>query len=224
MLILAAKIRKPEEKVAVLRKKGELPGVLYGPKIKNESLRLDYKSFEKIYKQSGLSTLITLLLQGKKIPILIHSFQKDPLTGKFLHVDFYQPRLEEKIEAKVPLVFEGKSKAVKDLEGTLIKHIQELEVKAIPQNLPKEIKVNIESLETFEDDILVKDLSLPKGVEVLRGLDEVIASVSPPEKVEEELEKPAEEKVEEAGEKKEEEGKEEEKKEEKEVKEKKEKE
>ena len=114
-----------------------------------------------------------------------------------MHIDFYQPSLEEKIEADIPVVLEGESLAVKDLGGTLIKNISEIKVKAFPQNLPKEIIVNIENLKTFEDRILVKDLKAMEGVEILREPEEIVASAAPPEKVEEELAKPVEEKVEE---------------------------
>jgi len=196
MVILSAKIREKEEKNSNLKEKGQIAGVLYGRKIENKNLKLNYKEFENAYKESGLSTLVTLKIEGKEVPVLIHDLQKDPLTGSFSHVDFYQPNLHEKIGAKVPLVFEGISKAVKDLEGTLVKHMQEIEVKAIPEKLPREIKVSVEGLETFEDTIVVKDLDIPEGVEVSRDPEEIIVSVSAPEKVEEELEKPIEEKEE----------------------------
>jgi len=93
MFELLAKIRK--EKPKALRKKGLLPAVLYGPKIKKSlSLELDYKAFEKAYQQAGESSLLKLLIKDepkKEYQVLIHEVQKDPLTGKFLHVDFYQP-------------------------------------------------------------------------------------------------------------------------------------
>jgi len=214
MLKLLVKIRDPKKKVSEIRKEGKLVGVLYGKKIGNKILELDYKDFEKIYKESGSSSLIELKIDNQEVPVLIHDFQKDPLSGDFIHVDFYQPNLEEKIEAKVSLIFEGQSKAVKDFEGTLIKHVQELEVKAIPQKLPKEIKVDIGGMDNLEDVILVKDLNIPDDVEVLKNPDEIIISISAPENVEEELSKPVEEgagvteEAEEAeeGEKKEEEG------------------
>ena len=200
MLSLSAKIRKTLGKKAKgLRKQGILPGILYGPKIKNIAVEVDLKEFEKIYKEAGKSTLITLSLPEKKLKalILIYDVQFDPISDKPIHVDFLQPSLKEKITANVPLVFEGKSKAVEDFEGTLVKNISEVEVKALPQDLPHEIKVNIESLETFEDEILIKDLEVPAGVEILKKPDEVVANIAPPEKVEEELEEPIEEKVEE---------------------------
>ena len=198
MLNLSTQIRKKDEKSEVLRKRGKLIAILYGPEIKNKLLKLDYRSFEKIFAEAGFSSLISIEVEGvrEKVPVLIHEVQRDPLTEKFLHVDFYQPKLKEKIEAKIPLVFEGESRAVKDLEGTLIKNIQELEIKALPKDLPREIRVSVESLKTFEDNILIKDLKLPKEIEILKKPDEVIASVLAPERVEEELQKPIEEKVE----------------------------
>lgn len=217
MLVLKAQKREViGKKVKKLRQKSILPAVLYGPKIKNLSLEINLKEFNNIYKKAGESSLISLVINDKKFPVLIHEVKKDPITGGSIHVDFYQPILTQEVEATVPLVFEGSSLAVKDLGATLIKEIQEVEVKALPEKLPHEIRVNIEKLKTFEDEILIKDLELPEGVKVQREPDEIIAIVVPPGKVEEELEKPIEEKVEEVkGVEKEEKEKVEEKKEEK---------
>ena len=191
-----------------------MPAILYGPGVKNLSLQIDEKEFEKIYQEAGASSLIFLEIGAEKFQVLVHEIQRDPLSNNFIHIDFYQPSLKEETEAKIPLVFEGEAPAVKELSGTLVKHIQEIEVKALPQNLPHEIKVNIEGLKTFEDNVLVKDLPAPEGVKILKEPEEIVASVAPLKKVEEELEKPIEEKVEDvekAGEKEKEEKKEEEK-------------
>jgi len=199
MLTLSAKIRKSlKKKAKVLRENDILPAVLYGPKVKNPvSLEINLKEFEKIYKEVGGSSLISLDIEGKQCPVLIQEVANDPLTDKFIHVDFYQPRLDEEIEAKVPLAFEGEAPACKELGGTLVKNIHEVEVKALPQNLLHEIKVNVEGLKTFEDNILIKDLNVSKDVKILKDPEETVAFVAEPEKVEEELEKPVEEKVEE---------------------------
>jgi len=216
MPTLSAKIReKVGKKVKDLREKGILPAVLYGHKIKNLNLELDLKEFEKIYKEAGESSLITLVIaKGKdeaeasslslnveekkqKFLVLIHDIQFDHLTEKPIHIDFYQPELKEEVEVTVPLIFEGEAPAVKDLGGTLVKNISEVEVKALPQNLSHEIKVDIGNLKTFEDNILIKDLIVSKEVKILKEPEEIVAVVARPEKVEEELEKPVEEKVEE---------------------------
>ena len=195
MIGLKAKIRKVlGRKTKKLRSGQKVPAVLYGPTIKeNILLEVDEKEFEKVLSKVGKSTFLDLKVEGKTIPVLIHEVQRDPLTERILHIDFYQPRLDEAIEVTVPVVFEGIAPAVKDLGGTLVKNITEIEIKTLPQNLPHEIKVNIESLKTFDDEILVKDLKVPAGVKVLREPNEIVAKVAPPEKVEEELEKPIEE-------------------------------
>jgi len=200
MLTLKAKKREiTGKKVKNLRQKGILPAVLYGPEIKNFDIELNLKEFEHMYEEAGGSSLISLEVDNDKFSVLIHEVKKDPLTGKPIHADFYQPILTEEVEATVSIVFDGESLAVKELGGTLVREISEIQVKALPQNLPHEIKVNIDGLKTFDDEILVKDLKLPEGVTAQKDENEIVALVTPPEteKIEEELEKPIEEKVEE---------------------------
>jgi len=201
MIKLSAEPRKKTGKqLNTLRKKGKLPAVVYGAETKKPlSIAVDYKDFKEIYKEVGGTSLISLKIKGKgkEYPVLIHDYQKHPLTDNFLHVDFYQASLEEEVEATVPIVFTGTSIAVEGKEGTLVKNMSEIQVKALPQKLPSKIEVDISSLEDFEDHITVEDLDLPEGAKFLREPDEIIASVTPPEEVEEELEKPIEEKVEE---------------------------
>jgi len=198
MITLSAKKRKDTgKKVKKMREKGILPAVLYGPKIESQPLEIDLKEFEKVYEEAGETSLISLTLGKENFLVLIHAIEIDTLSQKAIHVDLYQPRLDEEIEAMIPLVFEGEAAAVRDFGGTLVKNIHEIEVKALPQNLPHEIKVNIDKLKTFQDNILIQDLSLPQEVEVLKEADEVVVFVASPEKIEEELAKPIEEKVEE---------------------------
>ena len=199
MLTLKAKTRTIlGKKVKSLREEGILPAILYGPVIKKPILlEIDSKDFDKIFKEAGESSLISLEIEGgeksskqKENLVLIHDTEDDPMTGKPTHVDFYQPRLDKEVEAKVPIVFEGEAPAVKELEGTLVRNISEVEVKALPQKLPKEIKVDVTGLKTFEDRILIKDLELPEGVRILKDPEEIVVLITPPEKVEIELEKP----------------------------------
>lgn len=215
MLTLSAKIRQKQEKPEKLRKAGFIPAVLYGPDIKPLSLSVSTKEFDKVYKEAGESTLLQIEIAGQKgaATALIQDVQRNPISGYPIHVDFYQPRLTEKIEVKVPVIFEGEAPAVKELGGTLLRQIQELTIRALPQNLPKEIVVDVSQLKTFADAILIKDLRLPPETEIMHhDVNDLVAKVAEPTRVEEELEKPIEEKVEEVEsvekEKKEEEGEE----------------
>jgi len=129
MIELKAKIRKDTgKKVEKIRKQGMVPAVLYGPTIKSQSLEIDLKEFEKIYKEAGESSLISLTLAKENFLVLIHAVEINALSQKPIHVDFYQPRLDEEIEATIPLVFEGEAAAARDLGGTLVKNIHEVEV------------------------------------------------------------------------------------------------
>jgi len=199
---LELKAKKREisgKKAKTLRKEGLVPAVLYGPKTKNINLVVDEKELNKVFREAGESSLISLIVEGEKNPflVLIHDFQRDPISYRIIHVDFYQPDLEKEVEAWVPIVTVGEAPAEKQLGGTLVKNVSEVLVKALPLNLPHEIKVDISSLKTFDDEILTKDLIVGEGVKIMKDPNDVIISVSPPEKVEEELAKPIEEGVEE---------------------------
>ncbi|MBU3895898.1 50S ribosomal protein L25 [Patescibacteria group bacterium] len=193
MITLIAKIREKTESSPLL-----IPAVVYGNKIKNVSLFVNTEEFKKVFSETGESSLVSLQIEGEKEPraVLIHEIQQDYVTGKFTHIDFFQASLTEEVEVEVPLVFEGISLAIKDLGGTLVREIHEIEVKALAQDLPHDIKVDISGLNTFDDEITVKDLNLPKGVRALKGPNEIVAKVVAPSKIEEELKTPIEEDVE----------------------------
>ena len=197
MLSLTSHKRETKGNLNALRDQGMIPGVFYGPKVESQTLQIDEKQFYQIYKEAGESTLINLAVEGEKdSPVLIHEVQRDPLSSQVLHVDFYQPDLEKEVEITVPLVFEGEAPAVDSLGGTLIRNIQEVSVKALPQNLPHEIVVNVDSLATFEDRVLVKDIIRNGEFEIVQDSEDAVAQVVPVEDVEKELEAPIEEDVE----------------------------
>jgi len=196
MLNLTSQQRNKDEKLSLMRSSGAIPAVLYGPKNKPVSLKVDGKEFQKVYREAGESSLINLEANGAASPVLVREVQRDPLKGGVIHVDFYMPPLDKEIEIMVPLVFEGEAPAVKDLGGTFIRNIQEIEVRALPQNLPHEITVDITGLATFEDKITVSDLVVDSNVEILREKEDAVAQAVPAEDVESELQKPVEEDVE----------------------------
>ena len=187
--------KRGEESAKKLRENGMLPVVLYGVKRENISLSVDTKEFYRLYEEAGETTVISLEIEGEKEKpsVLIYDIQRDPLKGNIVHADLYEPNLKEKVEAEIPLVFAGESPAVKDMEGTLIKNADSLNVSALPQDLPHEIEIDVSTLKTFDDVICIKDLKLPPGVEVSYDPEWAIVLVTAPTNVEEELEKPIEE-------------------------------
>lgn len=210
------------KRLSTFRKDGKLPAVFYGPKDKSRSFFVSAKDFKKIWKEAGESGIVELDFGPaeksgvkEKKQVLIYDVDVDPLHGEPRHVDFYVADMTKKTTVSVPLSFEGESPAVKSLGGVLVKVFHELEVEALPAELPSEIEVDISSLKTFEDKITVSDLKVSQGVEILAEPDEAIALVEEPKEEEIAEEAPSIEDIEVIGGEKEEEEKSTEEKEEK---------
>lgn len=176
MLTLQAKPREAiGKKAKTLREKGVLPAVLYGGGEKADSIELDLGEFQKVWRKAGESSLVELNMDGQKKNVLIKDVGMDPIKDIPIHVDFYAVRMDKPIEAVVPLNFVGEAPAVKSLGGNLIKVMHELEIEALPADLPHELEVDVSRLATFEDRFSVSDLKLPQGVKVLAEPEEIIA-------------------------------------------------
>lgn len=170
----------------IIRRSQTLPAVLYGHGIENRLIQIDSLAFQRVFQAAGQTSLIELTIDNQLHTVLIRDVQHHPVKDTPLHVDFYQVRLDEAIQARVPLLFTGESKAIKDLGGVLIRNIDEVEVEALAQDLPHVIEVDISKLREFNQAIHVADLALPHGVKVLHESAEVVALVQAP-RTEEEL-------------------------------------
>lgn len=166
------------EKPAVLRRKGLMPAVMYGRSDASTPIAIDAKSFRKIFKEAGESSLISLEGVGDEKTALIHDVAFDPVRGEPIHADFYLVAKGQKITVGVPLEFVGSSPAVKDAGGILVKVLHDLEVEVLPKDLPSKIEVDISKLVTVEDRITVADLGLPETVVPQISGDEVVAMIS----------------------------------------------
>jgi large subunit ribosomal protein L25 len=196
-LQLKAKVRDiKKEKPEKMRKAGQLPAVLYGKHVPNLALSINAREFEKVLRKAGESTIVELITDdGKTHPVLIHEYQKHYLTSVPTHVDFYQINLTEKLKAKVVLEFTGESKAVKQLGGVLVKVLNEVEVECLPADLPHNILVSLDGLQTLQDSIHVKNITAPAKVQIITPGDELVIKVQPPRDVETELAAPVVEDV-----------------------------
>ena len=173
------------KKNKALRAEGRIPAELYGHGVPNAHLVIDMKEFANIFREAGENTVVTLLVDGEKRPTLIHDVIRDYLTGAVEHVDFYQVRMDEVIRAHVPVLFVGESPAVKASGGVLNKTISEIEVEALPADLPHRFTVDLGALAELERSIYVRDLAIPKGVKVHLAPETVIVTVGAPRKEEE---------------------------------------
>src|SRR3989344_1720639 len=161
-----------------LRLKGILPAVVYGRAEESTPIAIDAKTFGKIFKEAGESTVITLKGLGGDKQALIHDVSFDPVSDQPIHADFYAIQKGQKVTVSVPFEFEGVSPAVKDLGGILTKVMHELELTLEPADLPQHIVVDISKLATLEDQIKVSDLNLPKSAELSIDPGEVVAMIS----------------------------------------------
>ena len=168
------------KKVKSLRRSGFVPAVIYGHDFNPISIQIPTREFQRVYTEAGESTLIYLRINGADHPTIIHAMVKDPLDDTIQHADFYKVRLDEKIMAKIPIVFVGESPAVKGLDGILIKNINEVEVEGFPQDLPHNIEVDVSGLIQFRDHIFVKDLPVSGKIEIKSRTDEIVALIQEP--------------------------------------------
>lgn len=164
------------KEVKKLRRTGVIPGNVYGKNIKSEAVQIDTKEFVSVYKEAGETGLVDLDLDGKVIPVLIHNVHKD-FRGNILHSDFFQVNLKEKVKTMVPLEIIGEPKAVVDKIGLLMNILSEVEVEALPEELPEKIDVNVEHLASIDDQITVADLKAPVGVEVLTDPAQIVSKI-----------------------------------------------
>lgn len=168
-----------------LREQGLIPGEFYGHGMKNETLSVDRGEFNKVFKEAGENTVITLLMGDKKQPSIIYDVQHDPRTGDVIHVDFYGVRMDEKIKAKVPLEFIGEAPAVKEKGGVVNRALSEIEVESLPGDLPHSLQIDLSGLAEINQSIYIKDIDIRKNFKILLSADTVIVTIMPPVKEEE---------------------------------------
>lgn len=175
----------------LLREQGFIPAVLYGKKTPACSLQVDFQDFKDVYKQAGDTDIIDVIIEdGKKEEtksVLIYNVSNHFLNGSPIHIDFYEVEMDKPIIAHVPITFIGESPAVK-LGGVLVKPTQEIEIEALPMDIPHEIVVDISVLTDFDQTLCIKDIKFPSKVKILIDENTPVVTINAPIS-EEELEK-----------------------------------
>jgi large subunit ribosomal protein L25 len=178
-----------------LRMSGQIPAVLYGPKTEPVLLSVTKSDLELLFKKGGIGQVVLNLVIQKNgetltMPAMIKELQTHPVTRNFIHVDFYEIKMDQKITAKIPVITTGKAKGV-ELGGILQIIRRELEVECLPLAVPESIEVDISELD-IGDSIHVGDIRLEGEIEFLEEDDYTVVTVLSP-KLEEEPEEEAEE-------------------------------
>ena|SRR3989344_4227784 len=170
------------KKVKNLRKDGILPAHVFGKGVEGEIVSVDQKEFLKVFKVAGETGLIDLKIGTEKIkPVLIREVQYNPVSGDLIHVDFYQVNLLEKVKVSVPIVQIGEApESVKLGETIVLQTLSEVEVEALPADLPENIEVDITSLKEIDDAITVGQLNYDhEKVTVHVDPEEIVVKLAP---------------------------------------------
>jgi len=175
---------------------GQIPAVLYGPKTEPVLLSVDKSDLEQVFKKGGIGQVIlNLVIQqnGEKTtrPAMIKELQTHPLSRNFIHIDFYEIKMDQKITAKIPVVTTGMAKGV-ELGGILQIIRRELEVECLPLAVPDSIEIDISDLD-IGDSIHLGQIRIEGDIEFLEDDNYTVVTVLSPKMEEEPEEEEAEE-------------------------------
>jgi len=168
------------KKVRFLRRQNITPVHLLGHGIDSLTLQCDTPQLQHVLSQAGKTRLVSLKLDDSKKPrnVVVREVQKDAVTGKLLHVDFYQVRMEEKIKVEVPIVLVGEAPALKDKDNTLVQELTILNIECLPDQIPNSVEIDVSPLTEADQSIQVKSIALGAGITILNDPEQAIARVS----------------------------------------------
>jgi len=170
------------KQVNSLRRAGILPAVIFGGGKPSVPVQVNALEWEVLRRHKVTrNTLMDISVGGAKAqPVLVQSITEDPRSRKPIHIDFHAVTMSEEMTVDVPLVMVGTSTAVEKDGGTLIHLKESIHLKALPNDLPTSIEVDVSGLVDFETTLHVSDLTVPKGVHILTDASEPIARVMAP--------------------------------------------
>ena len=177
------------KKVRVLRRDGVVPIHMFGRGIESQSLQADSRTLSTVLPQAGTNVPITIDVDGQDGDnvCFVRQVQRHPVSEALLHVDFQRVDISRKVSAEVPLLLEGVSLAVEEMEGTLLQTLSSISVEALPMSMPASFTVDVSILDDFDKTIRVATLQAEEDVTILNDGEEMIATVVRPRVEEEEV-------------------------------------
>lgn len=181
-------------KVKQLRAEKKIPGNIFGKKITSTAIVVEDRRFEKLFRTAGTTSLVDLSVAGEKSvrPVLVSQVQRHPVTDRILHIDFRQVDLAEKVTATIPLRTVGEAPAVRDKGAILVVVHPELQIEALPMDLPDRLEADVSVLTEIGNSIHVRDLKVDRSkVTIDLAEDETVVIAQEPKKEEEVAPAPA---------------------------------
>lgn len=173
-------------KVKKLRRQGIVPANVFGKGIDSQAIQVSNVEFNRLYKEAGETSLIWVKIEGeeKERPTLVTSVAFNPMTGDKMHVDFHQVNLKEKVTANVPVEIIGESDLIKTNAAILSQSLNEIEIEALPTDIPENITFDISSLKAIGDHLNVSDAKVGAEVEIKTDPEQIVVSLQEPQKEE----------------------------------------
>ena len=170
------------KKVKRLRAEGWIPAVLFGARQAATPVQVDERELDRTLRQAGSTALVDLYIDGEDDPhiVLVRDIQRDVLTSRLQHVDFYQVQLDRKVKTSPALHLVGEAPVVETSLGVLVQILNQVEVECLPTDLIDSIEVDVSSLESLDDSVTIGDLQVPEGVTILADPSDVVVSVVVP--------------------------------------------
>jgi large subunit ribosomal protein L25 len=171
------------KKVAQLRRDGKTPANVFGHRIESAAVEADTVELTHLLRGITRNAIINLSVDGEPAPrtVVIRDVTRDAVTGKLLHIDFYQVSMTEKMRADVPVVLVGTSDAVATYGGVLLQTLETVQVEALPNDIPTQFAADVSRLAQLEDALHVRDLDVDTAKVTLHtDLDVVVARVASP--------------------------------------------
>lgn len=174
-------------KVKQLRRDGIIPANLFGKTIDSQTVQVNSVEFNRVYKEAGETSLIWVKVDGeeKERPTLVTGIHFNPVTGDKVHIDFHQVNLKEKVTANVPVELVGESELVNSNMAVLSQSLSEIEIEALPTEIPESITFDISALKEIGDQLKVSDAKVSSDVEIKTSPDQMVVTIQEPQKEEE---------------------------------------
>lgn len=169
-----------------LRHEGKVPAIVNGYKVESTPIAVNAAELEKILRENGLNTVITISLEGKKVNTLIKEYQSDTFTRNLTHVEFLSVDMNEETEVEAEVTLIGESAGVKD-GGVLAQNLYTVVVSATPDKLPERVEIDVTSLE-IGDSLTVADLPKNDEYTIVTDPEEQIVAVTEPQEISEDEE------------------------------------